>query len=118
MHVTWIEADSSLDLVSPDGFVGVSPATRRYARNPALADLARAMGLVERQGIGVDPRYRDMVTLGHRPPTIREEPGPQVRTRLVGGQPLAAVLAVVGALQPAERQNDVRVALTVHLLLP
>ena len=121
VHVTWIDVDSSLDVVSPGGFVGGvtsdSVLSARYARNPALADLARAMGLVERQGIGVDRMYRDLVTLGHRPPTIREEPGPQVRTRLVGGQPLAAVLAVVGALEPAERQNDVRVALTVHILL-
>ena len=121
VHVTWIDADASLDVVSPGGFVGGitsdSVLSARYARNPALADLARAMGLVERQGIGVDRMYRDLVTLGHRPPIIREEPGPQVRTRLVGGQPLAAVLAVVGALEPAERQNDVRVALTAHLLL-
>ena len=121
VHVTWIDADSSLDVVSPGGFVGGvtsdSVLSARYARNPALADLARAMGLVERQGIGVDRMYRDMVSLGHRPPIIRQEAGPQVRTRLVGGKPLAAVLAVVAALEPPARRGDVRVALTVHLLL-
>lgn len=121
VHVTWIDADSSLDVVSPGGFVGGvtsdSVLSARYARNPALADLARAMGLVERQGVGVDRMYRDMVSLGHRPPIIREEPGPQVRTRLVGGIPLASVLAVVSALEPVGRQNDVRVALAVHVLL-
>lgn len=49
-------ADASLDVVSPDGFAGgvtsASVLSARYSRNPALADLARAMGLVERQGIG------------------------------------------------------------------
>lgn len=121
VHITWIDADASLDVVSPGGFVGGvtsdSVLSARYARNPALADLARAMGLVERQGVGVDRMYRELVSLGHRPPTIREEAGPQVRTRLVGGDPLAAVLAVVAALEPVGRRKDVRVALTVYAVL-
>ena len=121
VHVTWVEADASLDVVSPGGFAGGvtsdSVLSARYARNPALADLARAKGLVERQGVGVDRMYREMVSLGHRPPVIREEPGPQVRTRLVGGSPLPAVLAVTAALYPPVRRRDVRVALTVYELL-
>ncbi len=114
VHLTWVAADASLDVVSPGGFAGgvtsESVLSARYSRNPALADLARAMGLVERQGIGVDRMYREMVSLGHRPPTIRQEPGPQVRTRLVGGQPLPAVIASIGAVTPTERQRDLRVA--------
>jgi ATP-dependent DNA helicase RecG len=121
VHVTWVEADASLDVVSPGGFAGgvtsESVLSARYSRNPALADLARAMGLVERQGVGVDRMFRELVSLGHRPPVIREEPGPQVRTRLVGGRPLLAVLDVVTALDPPARRRDVRVALTVHALL-
>lgn len=121
VHVTWIVADADLDVVSPGGFVGgvseASVLSARYARNPALADLARALGLVERQGIGVDRMYREMVALGHRPPVIRQEPGPRVRTRLVGGPPLQAVMAVSGAVDPQVRRRDVRVALTVYLLL-
>ena len=89
----------------------------RFSRNPALADLARAMGLVEKQGVGVDRIYRELVGLGHRPPIIREEPGPQVRTRLVGGAPLASVMGVMSAITPSLRQRDVRVTLTVHVLL-
>jgi ATP-dependent DNA helicase RecG len=121
VHVTWVEADASLDVVSPGGFAGgvtsESVLSAGYSRNPALADLARAMGLVERQGVGVDRMFRELVSLGHRPPVIREEPGPQVRTRLVGGRPLLAVVSVMSALEPPVRRRDVRVALAVHALL-
>jgi ATP-dependent DNA helicase RecG len=121
IHIRWIQADASLDVVSPGGFAGgvtaESVLSSRYSRNPALADLARALGLVERQGVGVDRMYRELVALGHRPPIIREEPGPQVRTRLVGGVPLAAVMAVMADLDPPVRRRDVRVTLVVHLLL-
>jgi len=121
VHVTWVQEDATLDVVSPGGFAGGvtenSVLSARYSRNPALADLTRAMGLVERQGVGVDRMFRDMVALGHRAPGIREEPGPQVRARLVGGLPLAAVVAVTTSLAPTVRQQDVRVVLAVHALL-
>ncbi len=121
IRLTWVQADSSLDVVSPGGFAGGVTAdsvlSARYSRNPALADFARALGLVERQGIGVDRMYREMVVLGHRPPLIREEPGPQVRTHLAGGEPLRAVMSVVERLSPAVRQRDVRVAVALHVLL-
>jgi ATP-dependent DNA helicase RecG len=75
------------------------------------------MGLVERSGVGVDRMYREMVSLGHRPPTIREEAGPRIRCRLVGGRPLLSVLAVTAGLEPAARRRDVRVALTLYAVL-
>jgi ATP-dependent DNA helicase RecG len=121
VHLTWVQADSSLDVTSPGGFAGGvssdSVLSARFSRNPALADLARALGLVERQGMGVDRMYRELVVLGHRPPLIREEIGPAVRTRLVGGAPLAAVMSVMGSVAPTDRQRDVRVALIVHVVL-
>ncbi|GLY28478.1 DUF5635 domain-containing protein [Kineosporia sp. NBRC 101731] len=121
VHLTWVAADASLDVISPGGFAGgvtsESVLSGRYSRNPALADLARAMGLVERQGIGVDRMYREMVSLGHRPPMIRQEPGPQVRTRLVGGQPLPAVISSVGAVMPIGCQRDLRVAMGLYAML-
>ena len=54
-----------------------------------LADLDERRGntdgdRVDKQGIGVDRMYREMVTLGHQPPRIVEEPGPRVRARLGG----------------------------------
>lgn len=103
VQITWVQADASLDVISPGGFAGgvtaESVLSARYSRNPALADLARALGLVERQGIGVDRMYREMIALGHRPPLIREEAGwrrcyrcrqkkrsrPRLRRRAAGG---------------------------------
>jgi ATP-dependent DNA helicase RecG len=119
--VTWIEHDNALEVVSPGGFVGgVTPdnlLTQRYARYPALSDLFRALRLVDKQGIGVDRMYREMIALGHRPPTIIEQPGPRVRTRLVGGDPVVPVMALVSAITPEYRRRDVRVANNVNRLL-
>lgn len=107
--------------MSPGGFVGGVTAnnllTQRFSRSPALADAALALGLVDKQGIGVDRMYREMVTLGHQPPRIVEEPGPRVRARLVGGAPVVPIMRLTTRLQPAARQRDVQVALVIHALL-
>ncbi len=119
--VTWFQLDSRLDISSPGGFVGGinhrNVLSARYSRNPALADLARAMGLVEKQGVGVDRMYRDMVVLGHAPPAIREEFGPRIRTTLVGGRPLEAAQLVVERLLPVARRQDLRVPLIFYVFL-
>lgn len=119
--VTWVEADNSLTVVSPGGFTGGITAenllTQRFSRSPALADAALALGLVDKQGIGVDRMYREMVTLGHNPPLIREESGPRVRSRLVGGAPVIPVMRLTTRLTPVARQRDVQVALILHTLL-
>ncbi|MGH3252453.1 MAG: DUF5635 domain-containing protein [Trebonia sp.] len=121
VEVTWIEEDSALQVISPGGFTGgvtaASVLTQRHARYPALADLCRALHLVEKQGLGVDRMYRDMVVLGHRPPLIVQEPGPRVRVRLVGGQPVVPVVNLMTTIRPEPRQRDVRVALIIHTLL-
>jgi ATP-dependent DNA helicase RecG len=121
VEVTWIDEDSALQVVSPGGFTGGVTAenvlTQRHARSPALADLCRALHLVEKQGLGVDRMYRDMVVLGHRPPMIVEEPGPRVRTRLAGGPPVVPVVNLISTVRPEPRQRDVRVALIIHTLL-
>jgi ATP-dependent DNA helicase RecG len=121
VEVTFIEKDSALQVVSPGGFTGgvtsENVLTQRHARYPALADLCRALHLVEKQGLGVDRMYRDMVVLGHRPPMITEEPGPRVRTRLVGGPPVVPVVNLISTVRPEPRQRDVRVALIVYTLL-
>lgn len=119
--VTWVDADSALQVISPGGFMGGVTAgnllTQRFARHPALADLFRALGLVEKQGMGVDRMYREMVALGHRPPIIVEEPGPRIRTRLSGGDPVVPVMVLTGRIEPAIRRRDVRIALIVDSLL-
>lgn len=119
--VTWVEEDSSLTVVSPGGFAGGITSenllTQRFSRSPALADAALALGLVDKQGIGVDRMFREMVTLGHNPPLIREEAGPRIRTRLAGGEPVVPVMRLTTRLVPAARQRDVQVALVLHTLL-
>ncbi len=121
VEVAWISEDSALQVVSPGGFTGGVTAenvlTQRHARYPALADLCRALHLVEKQGLGVDRMYRDMVVLGHRPPLIIEEPGPRVRTRLAGGPPVVPVVNLISTVRPEPRQRDVRVALIIYTLL-
>lgn len=119
--VSWVEEDVSLTVVSPGGFVGGinedNVLAQRFSRSPALADAVRALGLVDKQGIGVDRMYREMVTLGHRPPLLIEEAGPRVRTRLVGGRPVVPVMRLTSRIQPVARQRDVQVALVVYTLL-
>lgn len=119
--VVWVDADSALQVVSPGGFVGgiteENALTQRYARSPALADLFRALRLVDKGGMGVDRMVREMIVLGHRRPVLVAEPGPRVRIRLVGGRPVIPVMNLVARIQPAVRRSDVRVALIVHTLL-
>ena len=121
VEITWIDADSALQVVSPGGFVGGISAdnalTQRYARYPALADLFRALRLVDKQGMGVDRMVREMVTLGHRPPALTEEPGPRVRVRLTGGVPVVPAMDLMEGIRPAVRRRDVRIALIVYTLL-
>lgn len=54
LTITWVQADSAAQIISPGGFVGGVTAetvlTQRYARHPALADLFQALRLVEKQG--------------------------------------------------------------------
>lgn len=106
---------------SPGGFMeGVDPdrllTTPARTRNPHLADLLRRLRLAEREGIGVDRMYREMIRLGHRPPEIVELPGPHVRCALIGGTPDAKVLRLMATLDPARRAEDLDVALIVDAL--
>nr|NLI51302.1 transcriptional regulator [Propionibacterium sp.] len=120
-EVRWIQFDSTLIVRSPGGFQGgVTEQTvlsNRYARYPALADLFRALHLVEKQGLGVDRMYQIMITMGHRPPTIREQAGPSVTCELVGGEPVLPILALVRGIRPIERQRDARIAILLDQLL-
>jgi ATP-dependent DNA helicase RecG len=120
-EVRWIDADATLEVTSPGGFTGgVTPGnvlTTRHARYPALADLFRALRLVDRQGVGVPRMYQSMIAEGHRVPLIEQIAGPRVKTTLTG-EPLLPVLAnVLAAVEPAPRRRDVRVAVLVDALL-
>jgi ATP-dependent DNA helicase RecG len=111
----------SLIVQSPGGFVaGVDPdrllTTPARTRNPHLADLLRRLRIAEREGIGVDRMYREMIRLGHRPPEIVELVGPHVRCALTGGNPDPKVLRLAAALDPVSRADDLDVALIIDTL--
>lgn len=120
IDVRWIELDSTLIVCSPGGFPAAITSenvlSNRAARYPALADLYRALGLVDKQGVGVDRMYQAMIALGHRPPTIEEIAGPFVETTLVGGRPVLPVLELVSSIVPEARQDDYRIAIVLYLL--
>lgn len=120
IDVRWIELDSTLIVRSPGGFPGAITAnnvlSNRSARYPALADLYRAIGLVDKQGVGVDRMYQPMIALGHRPPTIEDVAGPFVETTLVGGRPVLPVLELMAGIIPQARQEDYRIAIVLYLL--
>lgn len=119
--VRWIEVDATLEVTSPGGFTGgvtaVNALTTRHSRYPALADLFRALRLVDRQGVGVPRMYQTMLAEGHRAPLLEELPGPRVRTTLAG-RPLVPLLApLLAATEPIPRRRDVRVAVLLNALL-
>lgn len=119
--VRWVDADGALEVVSAGGFTGGVTAdnllTTRHSRYPALADLFRALRLVDRQGVGVPRMYQTMLAEGHRAPLIEQVAGPRVRTTLTG-EPLVPVLAqLLGRVEPAPRRRDVRVAVLLDALL-
>lgn len=120
-EVRWVEVDSALSVRSPGGFTGGVTATNvlthRHPRHPALADLFRVLGLVEKQGLGVDRMYTAMITLGHRPPRVVETPGPYVLCELAGGAPHLPVLSLMRQVRPEARQRDVRIVLLIDALL-
>lgn len=67
-----VHADRVL-VLSPGGFIGgVTPANvlrhPPVRRNPLLADVLQAVGLVNRAGLGVDRIYEELLRLGKAPP--------------------------------------------------
>lgn len=119
--VRWVEADSSLTVRSPGGFFGSvnenNVLSNRDARYPAIADLFRAIGLVDKQGVGVDRMYQAMIVLGHRPPEIQSVAGAYIECTLTGGEPVHPIVDLVSRIVPTARQKDYRVAIIIYLLL-
>ncbi|GAA1471031.1 DUF5635 domain-containing protein [Corynebacterium felinum] len=117
-EVRWISADSRLEVRSPGGFPsGITPnnvLSKRKHRYPALADVYRSLGMVEKQGFGVDRMYQSMIVVGHRPPIIEQLPNLSVETILIGGRPNPVVMAVMQQLLPRVRQEDYRIAIFMH----
>lgn len=96
-----------LRVTSPGGFVeGVTPENilthPSSSRNRSLAELFASLRIAEREGVGVDRMFRDMVRLGHPAPEISEVVGPYVRATLTGGPADQAWLAWLRQLQPQD----------------
>ncbi len=119
-QVRWFDVDSILEVRSPGAFTGGVTSenilAERHARYPALADAFRALGMVEKEGLGVDRMFQAMIVLGHRVPSIVETAGPHVEATLVGGEPVRGVVEFVDAIRPVERQRDPRLALILDHL--
>lgn len=96
---------NTLTVTSPGGFLGgvtpdniiTHPAVPRYR---SLSETMAALGLAEREGIGVDRMVRDMLAIGRPAPVISEIDGPYVRVVLLGGDPDAVTAAPVAAIAP------------------
>lgn len=121
IEVRWYAVDSTLEVRSPGGFMPAittdNVLSNRAARYPALADLYRAVGFVDKQGVGVDRMYQSMIVLGHRPPIFEEVEGPFISVTLKGGKPVLPVMQLVSAIVPEPRQRDYRIAIILYLLL-
>lgn len=95
---------SQLKVTSPGGFVaGINPQNilthPSRSRNTALAELLAALRIAEREGVGIDRMFRDMVRLGHEFPEIEEVSGPYVRATLIGGAADQAWIAWLRRIQ-------------------
>ena len=100
-----------LEGVTPDNII-THPAVPRYR---SLSEAMAALGLAEREGIGVDRMVRDMLAIGRPAPVISEVDGPWVRIVLLGGPPDAAVVALMAALTPALATSVDSLLLIEHL---
>jgi ATP-dependent DNA helicase RecG len=111
---------SQLIVTSPGGFPPgidehniISEPSR--PRNAVLANIFRSLRLAEREGVGVDRMFRDMVSVGHDVPVFGDRGG-RVRCVLVGGEPSESVVGLVASL-PSDAQEDVDLVLILHVLL-
>lgn len=96
----------TLRVTSPGGFFGgVNPSNiithPSRSRNRSLTELFAALRIAEREGIGVDRMFGEMLRAGHRPPSIIEVDGPYVRTSLDGDSVDAAWVEWSNSMSPS-----------------
>ncbi|WP_322760099.1 ATP-binding protein [Frankia sp. Cr2] len=128
MHRDWTRPEAitiehlgdQLVVTSPGRFpsgVNISNVLTTTSRptNPHLANVMRSLRLAEREAIGVDRMYREMILLGHRPPVITQTTD-AVRCVLIGGNPVEPVTDLTSLLSDDARA-DVDIALIIYRLL-
>lgn len=117
--VTLDHSPEVLVVTSPGPLVsGVTPenilTTTSNPRNRSLARAARALGLAEEVGRGVDRMFREAVRSGKTLPTI-EGLYDKVRVSFAGGAPDTNVARFV-AQMPGEEQDDTDTMILLHHL--
>lgn len=108
-------------VVSPGGLVGAvtprniitHPSTPRHR---ALMETATKIRLVEREGIGVDRMYADLIALGRPSPIIEESDGPAVHVTLIGGDPDLQWIRLRQSIEPSVLATDLNVLLALDLV--
>ncbi|MEK6647994.1 MAG: RNA-binding domain-containing protein [Actinomycetota bacterium] len=110
-------------VISPGGllpgiFTTNMISTPSRLRNPNLADALRTLGLAEKEGIGIDTIYREMMKEGHPQPEITEQDG-SLMVRLSGGPPDTRVLEFFSALSLKDKYlpENVRAIMAIRYLL-
>ena len=108
-----------LRVTSPGGLIGtVTPANiithPSTPRHRALAEAANKLHLTEREGIGVDRMFVDLLAMGRPRPEISEEPGPMVRTTLAGGDPDPAWVHLRLGLNPSRLGWDLNALIALE----
>lgn len=112
----------TLVVTSPGGFVGgVTPQNiithPSEPRNRALAELFARLRVAEREGIGFDRMVRDMIRVGHQPPTIEEVDGPQIRAVLLGNLVDEGWIRFLSRIAPEAHNSDLNSLLLLRRLV-
>ncbi len=114
---------SAFKVRSPGGLpanvsVGRLLATPSRPRNEALARALRALGVAEREGVGITTMYRTMLRDGHPAPEIIEDAG-DVVVRLAGGRPDVGLRAFFDEMESRDERlgRDAAAVIAVRELL-
>lgn len=112
----------ALEVTSPGDLVGSVTVDnilthRSEPRYPALAEALTHIRVAEREGIGVDRMYGDMLAIGHPPPEIRDGSG-AVKVSLLGGPPSHGWIALRTLIDPLDGDvhaaDDLRNLMALH----
>lgn len=110
-----------LRVTSPGGFTGgVTPSNiinhPSTSRNNALADLLRSVGVAEREGVGVDRMFGEMLQLGYKTPSIEEHSG-NIVVSLLATRIDHSWISWLARFDTKDVRHDLRLLMTLHLTL-
>lgn len=127
-HREWIDTrpttvehiGRTVRVTSPGGFFGgVRPENiinhPPVSRNKDLSQLLATLRIAERQGVGVDRMFGDMIRAGHPTPVIDEVDGVMVRTVLAAERADEGWIRWLGDITPDIR-SDLRALMALHRL--